>query len=81
MARGPASTCSPYTASPTAAELDQAVNAKIYLLVRSVSEVPGYTNDKTYSLGETTIAALNDGFYRRLMQTTVVLRNGEVFGL
>lgn len=70
-----------YTASPTAAELDQAVNAKIYLLVRSVSEVPGYTNDKTYSLGETTIAALNDGFYRRLMQTTVVLRNGEVFGL
>jgi type IV pilus assembly protein PilW len=70
-----------YTASPTPDQLDQAVNARIYVLVRSLSEVPGYTNDKSYNLGETTVAALNDGYYRRLMQTTVVLRNGEVYGL
>ena len=70
-----------YTATPTADELDQAVTAKIYLLARSVSEVPGYTNDKSYQLGDATIAAANDGYYRRMMQTTVVLRNGGVFGL
>ena len=70
-----------YTATPTPDELAQAVNAKIYVLVRSLSEVPGYTNDKSYNLGATTVAALNDGYYRRLMQTTVVLRNGEVYGL
>jgi Tfp pilus assembly protein PilW len=69
-----------YTATPTAAQLGQAVNARIYVLARSLDEVPGYTNDKSYALGSTTQAASNDGYYRRLMQTTVVLRNGEVFG-
>ena len=69
-----------YTADPTAAELAEAVNARIYILTRSINEVRGYTNDKSYQLGETTVAAANDGHYRRMLQTTVVLRNGELFG-
>ena len=69
-----------YTASPTPAELEEAVNARIYVLTRSINEVTGYTNDKSYQLGETTVAAANDGHYRRMLQTTVVLRNGELFG-
>lgn len=64
-----------YTASPTAAELGNAIAARIYLLARSIAEVPDYTNDKTYRLGAKTIAAANDGFYRRVFSTTVVLRN------
>ncbi len=69
-----------YTSNPSATELLQAVNARIFVLARSVNEVNGYVNDKSYQLGNTVIAAANDGFYRRVMQTTVVLRNGEIYG-
>lgn len=64
-----------YTAEPTAAEIFDAVSARIYVLVVSVNEIPDYTNDKTYTLGSTTVNAANDGFYRRVFNTTVVLRN------
>ena len=64
-----------YTAAPTAAEIVNAVSVRIYVLVRSVNEVPNYTNDKTYTLGSTTVNAANDGFFRRVFNLTVVLRN------
>ena len=64
-----------YTAAPTAAEISDSVSVRIYALLRSVNEVPSYTNDKTYTLGSTTVNAANDGFYRRVFNTTVVLRN------
>jgi len=64
-----------YTGAPTAAELTNAVSARIYVLARSINEVPSYTNDKTYRLGATVVAAANDGFYRRVFSTTVLLRN------
>ena len=64
-----------YTAAPTAAEISNAVSARIYVLVVSVNEIPEYTNDKTYTLGSTTVNAANDGFFRRVFNTTVVLRN------
>lgn len=64
-----------YTTAPTAAEMADAVSARIYVLVVSVNEIPDYTNDKTYSLGSTTVNAANDGFYRRVFSTTVILRN------
>ena len=53
----------------------EAIAARIYLLVRSVHPVAGYRNDRAYTLGSTHIEAAGDGHYRRLMQTTVVLRN------
>lgn len=65
--------------NPTDAELAGAVATRIYLLVRSVGEIGGYTNDKAFTLGQTAIAAADDGFYRRVMQTTVLLRNSEAF--
>lgn len=64
-----------YTATPTAAEIFDAVSARVYVLAVSVNEIPDYTNDKTYTLGSTTVNAANDGFYRRVFNTTVVLRN------
>ncbi|NND67942.1 MAG: prepilin-type N-terminal cleavage/methylation domain-containing protein, partial [Halioglobus sp.] len=62
-----------FVANPTAAEMNGAVAARIYLLMRSVGEITGYTNDKTFTLGQTAIAASEDGYYRRVMQTTVLL--------
>ena len=69
-----------YETEPTAAELETAVTARIYVLSRSINEVAGYTNDKSYNLGSITVAAANDGYYRRVLQTTVMLRNSEAFG-
>lgn len=69
-----------YTATPTAAEMERVVNAHLYVLARTINEVSGYVNDKSYALGATTVAAANDGHYRRMMQTTVMLRNGELYG-
>ncbi len=64
-----------YTDAPSDTELGDAVAARVYVLVRSVNSVPGYTNDKTYTLGSTVVAAFNDSYYRRVFNTTVVLRN------
>lgn len=69
-----------YTSTPTAAEMEQVVNAHLYVLARTINEVTGYVNDKSYTMGSTTVAATNDGHYRRMMQTTVVLRNGDLYG-
>jgi hypothetical protein len=64
-----------YTGSPNAAELSDAVAARVYVLARSIDEVPNYTNDKIYRLGSTVVAPANDGFYRRVFSSTVLLRN------
>ena len=66
-----------YTGTPTAAELRNAVSARIYVLVRSVDPVAGYVNDKTYNLGSTPIDATNDAFYRRVYSTTIQMRNAD----
>lgn len=68
-----------FAASPAPLELRAAVAARIYLLVRSVHPVAGYIDRKTYRLGSTRVSAPNDGYYRRLMQTTVLLRNNGSF--
>lgn len=64
---------------PGPGELASAVAARIYLLVRSIHPLPGHVDDKSYSLGATRIAATNDAYYRRVMQTTVLLRNTGLF--
>lgn len=74
-----------YKSDPTADELETLVSARIHLLVRSTETVINYTNDKAYVLGdlpasETSGGADNDGvfddgYYRRVFTTTVLLRN------
>ncbi|MCI0507962.1 MAG: PilW family protein [Gammaproteobacteria bacterium] len=66
-----------YTSAPTADELKQAINATIYVLVRGSKPVTGYKNDKTYQLGDNKIAAANDGYYRRVYSTTVLMKNSQ----
>lgn len=58
--------------------LDQLANivaVKIHVLARNLGTTPGYTNSKSYQLGETAIAAANDGFKRHVFSTTVRLVN------
>lgn len=64
-----------YIATPSSAELFDSVAIRLHVLVRSVNQVPSYLNDKTYTMGSTTVAAANDGFYRRVFSTTLMLRN------
>lgn len=66
-----------YTPDPDGTELGNAVSARIFLLVRSLNQVTGYVNDKTYNLGSKVIEPSNDAFYRRVYSTTVQLRNSE----
>lgn len=64
-----------YTSTPSLAEMENAVSARLFLLARSIEPDPHFTNDTEYVLGDTTVLATNDGFYRRVYTTTVALRN------
>ena len=64
-----------YTAQPTLAQMEAAVSARLYLLVRTVEADPIYTNGNTYNLGDVAIAPFNDQFYRVVYSTTIALRN------
>lgn len=67
-----------YKTLPTAAEMPAAVVARVYLLVRSLNEISGYTNTKNYQLGQKAVAAKNDGYLRRVLSTTVQMRNATL---
>jgi len=66
-----------FTSTPTNAQLGNAINAKVYVVARSKTEITGYTNDKTYVIGDITPWTPGDGYYRRVFSTTVVMKNTE----
>ena len=53
---------------------NQVVTARIWLLTRAECPETGYTNNRTYVMGDQNYA-VNDGFRRQLYQTTVNIRN------
>ncbi len=66
----------------TAAQLANAVSVKLHVLVRNTTTSPGYTDTKSYCLGENTAAGcptnrtvgpFRDGFQRHLFTATVRL--------
>jgi type IV pilus assembly protein PilW len=64
------------TATPcTASQLTNTVAVKIYALVRSEYKTPGWIDDKTYTLGSTTLGPFNDQYKRHLFTQTVRLTN------
>lgn len=69
-----------YTGSPTATQLASAVTARVYVLARGSKKMPGYTNAKTYQLGDLTVdySQNSDSYYRRVFSTAVVLRNSAM---
>ena len=64
---------------PAPGAMGAAVAARIYLLLRSVHPVVGHLDNRFYQLGSTRVPAANDRHVRRVMQTTVLLRNVGVF--
>jgi type IV pilus assembly protein PilW len=61
--------------SCTAAELIDVVEARLYVLARSRSPTPGYSSDKTYALGTTTLGPFTDGYKRHLFNSSATLVN------
>jgi type IV pilus assembly protein PilW len=52
-----------------------AVEAKIYVLVRSRDATPGYTSSNTYNLGSLTLGPFSDGYKRHLFTSSATLMN------
>ena len=55
---------------------DRVVAVRFWVLVRADCPTNGYTNTKTYTMGDIAYTP-NDGFKRQLYSTTVNLRNGR----
>jgi type IV pilus assembly protein PilW len=67
-----------YLSAPptTLVQLANIVAVKVHVLARNLEATPGYTHNKTYQLGNTTvITPANDGFKRHVFSTTVRLVN------
>lgn len=64
-----------YLSEPALADMESAVTARVYVLVRSADPVAGYEDTNSYVLGDVTIAPPNDAYYRRVYTSTVALRN------
>jgi type IV pilus assembly protein PilW len=64
------------TADPcTVDELMNVTAVKIYVLVRSREPAPGYTDSKTYQVGDSVMGPFNDGFKRHVYVSTLRLPN------
>jgi type IV pilus assembly protein PilW len=69
-----------YEASPSTADLQTAVNLRLFILSRSRDPDPLYTNTKTYNLGSVSVTyplvtGTPDNYYRRVYTSTLPLRN------
>lgn len=56
-------------------QLVDVVAVRLHVLVRSETASPGYTNAKTYLLGDMSFGPFNDGFRRNVYSRTVRLHN------
>lgn len=71
-----------YTATPSVADLANAVSIKVFLLARNTEPTPGHTDDKSYTLGSAgatnsagTKPAANDNYKRHVFSALVRLTN------
>ena len=64
-----------YIPAPTTAQLDNAVAARVHLLLRSIGQLSGHVDDRDYRLGQKMVPAAHDAYMRRVISSTVVLRN------
>ena len=62
-------------AACTVAQLTNVTAVKLHVLVRSREPTPGYTDTKTYQVGDTTMGPYNDAFKRHVYVSTVRLPN------
>lgn len=59
----------------TPADWSQAIAAEVYILARNTLPTPHHTDDKSYTLGATTVAAANDHFKRHVYTAAVSIMN------
>lgn len=64
-----------FLASPTLAELERVVSARIFLLARTGEMDVKYTNAKSFSISNSPVYTPNDSFHRRVFSTTVAIQN------
>lgn len=64
-----------YRHRPGPGELERAVGARIHLLLRSPSRLPGHRDLRSYRLGSRGVPARRDAYLRRVFATSVQLRN------
>jgi type IV pilus assembly protein PilW len=64
------------TATPcTAFDQMNTITVRLYVLVRAPTPTPGYTSDRTYSLGSQTLGPYTDGYKRHVYTRTIRLHN------
>ncbi|HSG58437.1 MAG TPA: PilW family protein [Woeseiaceae bacterium] len=64
-----------FTPSPTLAEIQNAVSARIFILARTTEIDTRYTNDKVYSISNAPDYTPGDSFHRRVFSTNVTIQN------
>jgi type IV pilus assembly protein PilW len=64
-----------YMPNPTLTQMQQAISARIYLLVRTVEEDFSYTDLRSYAVSNAPAYAPADNFHRRLYEITVPIHN------
>jgi type IV pilus assembly protein PilW len=61
--------------SPTVAQMQGVVSARIFLLARTTDLDIRYENDKTYNISNAPAFQPDDSFHRRIFSTTVTIQN------
>ncbi len=56
-------------------QLVDVVEARLYVLARARTQTPGYSSDKTYALGGSTLGPFTDGYKRHLFTSSATLVN------
>ena len=64
-----------YLTSPTLAQMQDVVAARIFLIGRTTEIDTRYTNTKTYSISNAPDLVPNDSFHRRVFSTSVSIQN------
>jgi type II secretory pathway pseudopilin PulG len=61
--------------SPTLAEMQSVVTARVFIVARTTDIDTRYENDKTYSISNSPDFLPNDSFHRRVFSTNVTIQN------
>jgi hypothetical protein len=64
-----------YVSNPTQTQMRAAVTVKVHFLLRSIGELTGHRDSKHYRLGQKILSATHDAYLRRVLSSTVILRN------
>lgn len=69
-----------FLSDPNAPQIAGAVSARVSLLLRGATPISGYINRKSFQLGAKQVAPKHDAYLRRVMTSTVQLRNSANTG-